>query len=738
MPTIPRLRILLILCCVTPFGFAGGRSGNEDLSQAISSHGENFIFDEPGLTFEYRIDKTGAIPVSNVLTFSLHAGSQESIEGAPYQWLQLRAMKQNGTTFSVWILSNRYPATTVGETKPSIARYLLQEENGPAVEYRHRFTSEAVLPVLGAWEHLIPRSLDDDSSHPVGKRMRYLGHPYSLVQKTKSEPNAVPENPIVLDLLPDVMIGKPHNTKPVDSARRYDDSDYEYIRLSKADYDEMIQAGMNCLRVDSEQAGWIEYRPVYYWGVGGNDLQYPEHLYRSNYLGPVLFLDEPGVCARDYVLRPRLREEPEFRKTITPQHCFEEFKKYFAEANTIKNPSALMQILSGRPDIDPGDMRFLQQNLYTWETLVSTALHQLATDRTGPPSAIVFEPPGRVGAKRTLPEMNMAYNCQIPITGPNHLIDIIYGFLRGAARATEKSWGTSIYGSVDRDDAVWYLTHAYDLGAQWFLFWDTHRLACVPHDECLALSRHLSNHVANHPHRDIERLKRSAEVAILFPAGYNLGHVHMGRGNLWGLGELNLERANRYGVAYRAVMGNFFTEIERCLRLGVAFDLFWDLPSFQPEGYREIVRILENGTVEVTANGNPAILDGPRIPCRPEGGPPQLTVEISPPTGKAPLLITARASIVEGSSRIFYTSGTNQKGIYVNSKILWELYGPEEEDYQTLSHEFKETSIDNQPCGGVVEIEFTIDRPGSYRLRASTCDMAGRTTVNWTTIDASE
>jgi hypothetical protein len=66
-----------------------------------------------------------------------------------------------------------------------------------------------------------------------------------------------------------------------------------------------------------------------------------------------------------------------------------------------------------------------------------------------------------------------------------------------------------------------------------------------------------------------------SKAAILLPAGYNLGHVYMSKDNLRGLGELNLERVNREAVTYRTVMGNFFTEIEWCIRMGVARDLLW-------------------------------------------------------------------------------------------------------------------------------------------------------------------
>ena len=375
-----------------------------------------------------------------------------------------------------------------------------------------------------------------------------------------------------------------------------------------------------------------------------------------------------------------------------------------------------------------------QQNIYTWETMVSTALHQLALDKKGPPSAIVFEPPGRIGTRRVLPEMNMVYQCQIPTQNPKNLTDIIYGFVRGAARSTGKTWGTSVYGSVARDDAPWYFTHAYDLGAQWFMFWDSHRLACVPYEECMAISRNLRNHIENHPKRDLDQLRDSAEIAILIPKGYNLGHVYMGRGILWGVGELNLERDNTKGVKYRTVMGNLFTEIERCIRSGIAFDLLWDLPAFQSAGYREIVRIREDGKVDVERDGERLHLDGPRIPARPDGTPPEISVDLSSVKGTAPLDITARANLTEGASPIYYTSGTNQEGVYVNSKVLWELYGPEEEDYVTLSHEFKDVKVLENGEKSSVEIQFNINRPGRYRLRASTCDIAGRTSVEWKTI----
>ena len=690
---------------------------------------------KPGLTATYRHESEDSIPDSVVRTFTLALGPLEEKNYINFQWLHLQATKSNEEQFNVWLLTDGYPPANLSAARETTARYILQEGTNKPLEFLSKFSAEAVLPSLGAWKHLFPRTAASVSSYDLfAKQVELLGNTYLLEKLDDSEKMTQPIDIKTLELLPDVLIGVPHNTKQKDETRRYDDSDYELTRLTQNDYNQMIKAGMNCLRVDKEQAGWINCRNVFYWGIGVKELNYPECLYRSNYLGPVLFLDEPAVCTRDHVIRPRLRKDQEYRESITPQIVLDEFRNYFYQAKYKRNPTVLLRGLSSRPDVDPGEMEFLQQNLYTWETMISSALHQLGEGNSAPPSAMVFEPPGRIGTLRTLPEMNMAYLCQIPVDNPKNLIGIIYGFLRGAARLTNKGWGTSIYGQVDRADSYWFLTHAYDLGASRFFFWDTHRLACVPFNECLALAKNLRAHAESYPYRDLRKLRQAAEVAILLPAGYNLGHVYMGRGNLWGLGELNLERENREGVKYRTVMGNFFTEIERCIRMGVAYDLFWDIEGYEFPGYREVVRIREDGKVTVQVDGRKILHNGPRIPNRPEGNPQQLTVELSNETGKAPLEVSARAILTEGSSPVYYTLGANPKGIYRNVKVFWELYGPNEEDYRFLNDWSQKPRICDEGTETKVDIKFNISRPGSYRLRAATVDLVGRTVVIWKNI----
>lgn len=696
---------------------------------------QSYPLGKPGQLATYRHVNPNGLRNTVVQTFTVTIGSVTEKSGVLSQWVCLRATKANSETFAVWLLTERLPSKNLKVARAATSRYILQIRDDTPLEFLDKFTGTPVLPVLGAWQYLFPKPIDKTTENEIfPQAVQYLGHTYHLTDITESGESAEPPDTHLLSLRPDALIGPPSNTRQKDEMRRYDMSDYELIPLTAADYDEMIAAGINCVRVNEEQVKWVEHRNVFYWGIDAAVLGYPECLYRSNYLGPAIFMDEPAVCTRDHVLRPKLAENAAFRKALTPQLAFEAFQDYFHTAKYDGAPARLYKGLESHPEIDVGDMKFLQQNLYTWETLISSAAYQLSEGDTKTPAAIVFEPPGRVGTMRTLPEMNMTYSCQIPIDNPKNLASLLYGFLRGAARQTDKNWGMSIYGQVHRADAFWLQTHAYDLGARHFHYWDNYQLACVPYNEVLALSRNLSAHVESHPHRNLDKLRTAAEVVILLPPGYNLGHVEMGRGNLWGLGELNLERRNREGVKYRTVMHNFFTEIERAIRLGIAFDLLWDLEGFKLSDYREVVRIREDGTVEVTENDETVVQEAARAPTRPSGIPPKLTVDVSVPQGKTPVEVHACATVTEGSTAVYYTRGADEKGIYNNERVLWELFGPEEEDYRFLNREQSKIHIKQTESEAAVEIRFPLKHPGNYRLRAATVDMAGRTAVVWKTI----
>ena len=661
---------------------------------------------KPGATLRYvAVAPPPSARASAVEAFVLTFG--------PDRWVSLRSSKRDGTSYQLWILNPAAPT-----------RYIVQEGDGAPREYRHAQTGGAVLPSAVSLSRLLPQVATSSATETD-----YLGHRYRQDRVEPSPAWALPAGVRLVSLRPDMLVGPASNARQKDETRRWDLSDYEMVRFTRDDYRQLAEAGITCVRVDDEQLDWADALGLYYWGAG-QKLPYPEMLYRSQYLGPALYLDEPAVATRDQVLRPRLAKDQAFRRSITPQDGFAAFRAHYAEALQKGAPVALARMLVARADVDLGSMKLRQENLYSWETMVGTAAYQLLQE-PGVPEAFVFEPPGRVGTQRTLPEMNMTYGTQFAADDPRALTGLLFSFLRGAARLAGKNWGVSIYGAVDRTDAFGWLTQAYDLGATRFHFWDNYQLACVPFNEYLALARHLRNHAALRVPRDLARLRRGAEVAITLPPGYDLGHVFMGRGSLWGVTELNLERRNAAGVQYRTVMTNFFLEAERWLRQGIGFDAMWELPGHAPAGYREIVRVREDGKVELERGGQRQTLTTARAAPRKDGSAPNLSVSMKgEPSGQG-MQVTATARVTETSAPVFYTHGTDRDGIYRNAMVLWELFGPAEEEYRVVMPDGMRPTVRVQGSTAEIEVRFPVERAGHYRLRAATVDTAGRRRVVW-------
>lgn len=729
---IVRVRFLA-LGLFTAWWLAMGSESTWSAEPAASTRGP---LGEVGKRAAYRRGDAGSSAPNSLHRVELTLGPVEAHNGVPSQWIMLHWTKLNGEELTAWLLTQGTVARELETASTKAVRYVVREGSGRPREYVHQTTDRALLPGLGAWSDLWPRPTTGTFREGVvADEIELLGVRLMLERASDAAPFELPVEATRLRLRPDMLLGLPSNTRTVESTRRFDGSEYAMTRLTREDYREMIASGMNCVRVDAAQLPWIEDEPVFYWGIGGADVRFPECLYRSHYLGMSLFLDEPAVGTRDHDVRPRLAKEPLFRRELSPERMFEIFREHYAKSVRQGGPVALMNSLRGRTDIELGSMRLIQRNLYSWETMVSTAAWQLTAEPEGGPAAMVFEPPGRFGTRRTVPEMNMTYGCQLPPLNPSSLADPVFGFLRGAARAAGKRWGVSIYGAVNPDDAPFLLTHAYDLGATHFFFWDNYQLACVPFAECLALSRRLRDHAARHPERDLEVLRTAATVLIRIPAGYDLGHVQMGRGNLWGIAELNLERRNAHGVPYRRVMSNLFIEIERCLRLGTPFDVAWDLPAVSDAGYREVVRIRDDGRVQVTEGRRSRMLASARVPERASGVAPALRVELDGSLDHAPCRLEARAFVTEGSSTVYYTTGSDRTGVHPNARVIWELYGPLDEDYRTLLDPGARPGTRREGGTWVVSHTFGVATPGRYRLRAATTDRDGRSAVVWKTFE---
>ena len=223
---------------------------------------------EPGQIAAYQHESRDGLPSTVVETFTVTIGAVEEMAGVISQWMRLRATKANGEKFAVCLLGNSAPSDDFTIARATISRYTLQIKDDTPLEFLDKFTGKPILPALSAWQYLFPKLADKATQNAIfPQAVQYLGHTYHLTDITESGESAEPSNTHLLSLRPDALIGPPSNTRQKDETRRYDTSDYELIPLTAADYDEMIAAGINCVRVNEEQVEWVKNRNVFYWGI---------------------------------------------------------------------------------------------------------------------------------------------------------------------------------------------------------------------------------------------------------------------------------------------------------------------------------------------------------------------------------------------------------------------------------------------------------------------------------------
>jgi hypothetical protein len=692
------LVLLLLLVCLKSLAFG----------QSLGSPGDVGFYIAPLTPSKTTVDST-------ITSLQMHWGNR--VAGA--QWLRLDLQKKSGMTFKVWMLVKSFPSADRTEAENQIERYITEEEGVAPIEFTNANNGQVVLPRHGYWAHQLPRSLSDAEGHFVFPRsISFLGHRLDFQSVGIEEPIAIPKTKR-LELPCHLEIGARYDTRDTHLPRRFDKAPIETIRYLPEDYPIRLSSGQTTFNVPSDHVDLVRFENVFYIGDKPTTVSFPECLYRSNYLGPNPdYLDEPGVRT-SFALQEQLKKNPSISSTISIESVLAHFESEFHHSNYANRTTRFQKALEARSDVDMGTMTTLQKNMWSWEVHLSTGAYQLRAETNGPPSAIVYE--GRGAAGRDLPLFNSGTGAQIPTHDQQAWLDMIYGMMRGAARVTGKDWGIAIYGQFQVPEVFRALTYAYDLGASYFLFWTSDRGHHVPYQEQLMFSKFINDYAKHHPNRELEKLKHMAEVMILFPPGYTL----LSKEPMWWLPPLNYEKKNREGLTYREVLARVAAEIERCYRQGVAYDLAWDIDGLDLGGYREIIRIRENGTISVTSESENAVYHSPRWPARPQGQAPGLAIAVSSRKGSAPMFLVAEAKITEHQSPVYFSPQHDDEGIWKNTKVIWQLYGPGPDLYRNLSHLFDSKA-------GILPLE--LEDPGNYRLRASVVDRAGRSTVRWETI----
>ena len=531
-------------------------------------------------------------------------GPTERVRGEPHQWFQLDVHGSiDRSTPPLCILRILATGDPLHWSAPELryARYLLRlPTSNETIEYQDARSDGALLPPWKDFRrHFIPQpALAAGRQADVPQTVTYLGHTLSLESVEQRPPEWPAWGDVkLLKLDRELLVGTGRNFRdaelkrlpqPPDAPQR---QNYTYVRFTRDEYDTMIDAGINLFTVDPEQYTWIRGKPVFFhraWEASagtkqpdgttlgtGPALQYPADLYRSNYLGPVMFMDEPAILMIRDRNADRIRTFAD-ATTLLRQRVHNQYNSA-GSYGAFNLDQALRK--SG---VVPGDMRIEQHDFPIWETMEPSSQYQLAAGAIG----IVHEGRYRLPqfdrqiAKWTDPAKPRKHT-------PEEMLRYHYAHLRGAARATGpgKYWGTAIYGQLDPQISPQAMTLAYDMGARYLWFWTSDHGHHVPWPEQLELAKHLKQHAARSARPSVYAPPRQLDTAIVIPDGWWLE-----LGDLWWVRAVDKEMKNDYARSYVRLMRRAHAAIHAAMDAKEDFDFIIDMGQPLP-AYKKLVRI---------------------------------------------------------------------------------------------------------------------------------------------------
>jgi len=505
-------------------------------------------------------------------------------EGARnFRWWQLEVRaRTNPDALPLFLLRALTSADPLTEKQHPIefARYQLRiPETGEAYEYRDSRTGAALLSCWEGFErdffpHPAPNTgWKDDAAETC----KFLGQPLSLVRKARPEDEAWrPWNDVKrLDLNREMLIGNDRDFKDAEGHRLPASStnDYTYVPLTEDDYRTAIAAGMNMFPISAKHEQWVRSEPVFYLreATGEPALRFPADLYRANYLGPVMFIDEPADMVWDNdEHRYAGRFPSDFSTAIETQT-----RASYLSADSY-GVWHLDAALRGH-GINLGDMRLAQFDYPTWDSYAEATYYEMKAGIAG----LVQE--GRYNTAGFDAEIFAATGLKLRHT-PAQGLKFQYAMMRGGARPFGKFWGTSIYGQCDPAIAPLALTTAYDMGARYFWFWTSDHQHHLPWNEQMSLSRALKEYASEHPRPSVYSPQPRRDAVIAIQKGYFLCLKDF----QWKAG--NDPERREAGEKYTRVLTRALTAAQQCFDRGEDFDITIN-DGHRLEGYRRIIRI---------------------------------------------------------------------------------------------------------------------------------------------------
>lgn len=494
-------------------------------------------------------------------------------------WYKLNCTKVSGDSFTIWLLADANPFSTASTAKANFHRYILREPGQTPLEYINQRSGKALLPLFDFRERLLPHSADDTDEILFEKGF-FLGHPLKRQKNLTPQPVNPPENITKLFLNPDLLIGTSRNFRDDGTGRKTEKDNYNYTPFTEKNYDEMIAAGINYFTPKQQQVNWICRRAVFYEGYSP-EIAFPEELFRSNFRGLSMFIDEPAC-----------RLAGKYEPNASPSDAVKLIQNHIKARRTNKGYHNLLL----KNGIDLGSLELLEPAVPLWETYVGTSYYQLEAYPYGLVQECRWQiHPGNFDRGRMLQRINARFGTDIPIE-PNNLFLWYYSQIIGPARALNARWGMSIYGHAEPELRLPSMKLAYDLGASFIWFWTSDHNHHVPYTEQLALTRQITDYARTHPRANLQKLLRRAKVAIVLPYGYTLPSCWLL--SMFGSHIFSLDRKNKFDITYQQLLAPAIKEIERCLKNNIPYDVIPAGKQFNPGEYEEVIRIEENGSVK--------------------------------------------------------------------------------------------------------------------------------------------
>ncbi|HOJ73822.1 MAG TPA: hypothetical protein PLQ89_21795 [Phycisphaerae bacterium] len=504
-------------------------------------------------------------------------GPQETVAGVTGDWwgLQVRSKSDDvDPLFEVQLLIAR-PGTLGQQNDSTILRYILRiPATGEALDYRNIHTGLALLPPWRNFQHdFLPRPVRSGGVEAgLPRTAMFLGHVSSL----KEVVSGVEWQPIrakQLDLDPELLVGTARPYKDVEGHRlpqQPKKQDYTYVRFTAEDYKQMIAAGSNIFMVEPQQEEFVRDQPVFFCRrpTGKAPLRWPADLYRSNYLGGQMFIDEPAIVAvGDDKINRQIRRMSDFLAVVGARVHEEYRSARFDMDKLVRDRKANL-----------GALRIETTECPIWETLYETAFYQMEAGGTG------FIQEGRYELKNFIKQVAEKSGVRRNYSN-EEMYRYYYAVLRGGTRPFGKDWGMSIYGQCDPDSSPLAITMAYDMGARYIWFWTSDHEFHLPWNEQMELTRALSKHRAEKPRPSIAGPPPTRDLAIVLPYG-SMASLE----SLWFIRELDPKRPGPAGSRYKAFLGRVFQGVNEALDNREDFDITVD-DGREISGYRRIVRI---------------------------------------------------------------------------------------------------------------------------------------------------